>query len=98
MEKLTRERLAMDPKTKKGLRKGLTLLLLLTMAPLIRANSMVGGESILMSKHVGLYQQSVSGTVVDSQGVPVPGATVLEKGTTNGVAADFDGNYTITVS
>jgi TonB-linked SusC/RagA family outer membrane protein len=43
-------------------------------------------------------QQSVSGTIVDSQGTPIPGASVVEKGTTNGVAADFDGNYTITVS
>lgn len=43
-------------------------------------------------------QQSVSGTIVDNQGTPIPGASVLEKGTTNGVAADFDGNYSITVS
>ncbi len=98
MEKLTRERMVLSPKRIKGLRTGLTLLLLLTIAPLIRANLMVEAESILESKDVGLFQQSVSGTVVDSQGVPVPGATVLEKGTTNGVAADFDGNYTITVS
>ncbi|MBC8770526.1 TonB-dependent receptor [Arenibacter sp. BSSL-BM3] len=45
----------------------------------------------------GLYQQSVTGQVVDENGVPLPGVSVLEKGTTNGVAADFDGNYSITV-
>lgn len=43
-------------------------------------------------------QQTVSGTITDNQGIPVPGANVVEKGTTNGVAADFDGNYSITVS
>lgn len=40
--------------------------------------------------------QEVSGTVSDAQG-PLPGANVLEKGTTNGTQTDFDGNYTITV-
>jgi len=45
-----------------------------------------------------LLQLAVSGTITDSQGVPIPGVSVLEKGTANGVAADFDGNYTITLS
>jgi TonB-linked SusC/RagA family outer membrane protein len=40
-------------------------------------------------------QQTVSGTVVDETGVPLPGASVLEKGTTNGSITDFDGNFTI---
>ncbi|MEO1011284.1 MAG: SusC/RagA family TonB-linked outer membrane protein [Bacteroidota bacterium] len=41
---------------------------------------------------------TVTGTVVDDAGVPLPGAAVVEKGTTNGVSTDFDGNYSITVS
>ena len=40
--------------------------------------------------------QEVSGTVSDANG-PLPGASVVEKGTTNGTQTDFDGNYTITV-
>jgi len=36
--------------------------------------------------------QEVSGTVSDSNG-PLPGANVLEKGTTNGTQTDFDGSY-----
>ncbi len=47
---------------------------------------------------IALLQQSVSGTVTDAGGNPLPGATVLEKGTTNGTQTDFDGNYNITVS
>tara|TARA_R110002126_G_scaffold291634_1_gene454641 strand:+ start:521 stop:3820 length:3300 start_codon:yes stop_codon:yes gene_type:complete len=35
--------------------------------------------------------------VVTGGGDPLPGASVLVKGTTNGVVADFDGNYTIIV-
>ena len=47
--------------------------------------------------YFGIVQaQEVSGTVSDAQG-PLPGATVVEKGTTNGTQTDFGGNYTITV-
>ncbi len=45
-----------------------------------------------------LFQQTVSGTVTDETGSPLPGATVLEKGTTNGTTTDFDGNFTITAA
>ena len=40
--------------------------------------------------------QEVSGTISDASG-PLPGASVLEKGTTNGTQTDFDGNYTLEV-
>src|SRR5690606_15204245 len=39
----------------------------------------------------------VKGNVTDGQGMPLPGATVVEKGTSNGVQTDFDGNYSIQV-
>ncbi len=38
--------------------------------------------------------QTVSGTVSDATG-PLPGASVVVKGTTNGTQTDFDGNYTL---
>lgn len=40
---------------------------------------------------------TVEGTVYDTEGVPLPGVSVMEKNTTNGVQTDFDGNYTINV-
>jgi len=40
-------------------------------------------------------QKTISGTVSDEAGLPLPGATVLVKGTTTGVSTDFDGNYSI---
>ena len=43
-------------------------------------------------------QTTVSGEVKDEQGLPLPGATVVEKGTTNGTTSDFDGNYELQVS
>ena len=38
---------------------------------------------------------TVSGTVLDSEGLPVIGAGVFVKGTTNGTVTDIDGNYTL---
>ncbi len=49
---------------------------------------------------IGSYAQintAVTGTVKDENGVTLPGANVLEKGTTNGVSSDFDGNFKITL-
>ena len=40
-------------------------------------------------------QESISGNITDDEGVPLPGATVLILGTTNGTTSDFDGNFTI---
>ncbi len=45
-----------------------------------------------------LAQTTVTGKVSDSQNSPLPGASVLEKGTANGTTTDFDGNFTIEVS
>lgn len=41
---------------------------------------------------------TVSGTVVDELGEPLIGATVQQKGTSNGTSTDIDGNYTLSVS
>jgi TonB-linked SusC/RagA family outer membrane protein len=40
-----------------------------------------------------LNAQQVSGTVVDISGAPLPGITVVEKGTSNGTSTDFNGKY-----
>jgi len=40
---------------------------------------------------------TVSGQITDADGFSLPGATVKEKGTVNGAAADLDGNYSISV-
>ncbi|HKJ43708.1 MAG TPA: TonB-dependent receptor [Sunxiuqinia sp.] len=45
------------------------------------------------------YQnQTISGTVTDSNGEPMPGVTVVVKGTTRGTITDVSGNYTIDAS
>ena len=43
-------------------------------------------------------QTEITGTVVDETGETVIGATVIEKGTTNGTVTDFDGVFTLKVN
>ena len=48
---------------------------------------------------IAFSQGTITGTVVDGDiGGPLPGASVVVKGTTNGASSDFDGNFTIEVS
>ena len=54
-----------------------------------------------MTVPVALHGQSVavSGTVVDSSGLPIPGVGIFEPGNqSNGVVSDIDGNWTLEVS
>jgi len=44
-------------------------------------------------------QTTVTGTVTDgNSGIPLAGANIIVKGTSNGTSADFDGNYSIEVT
>ena len=47
--------------------------------------------------HLTFAQNNVSGKVTDASNQALPGANVVEKGTTNGTTSDFDGNYTLNV-
>ena len=62
---------------------------LLSYAPLLQAASTDGVEAVQQTK-------KITGTVSDAMG-PVIGANVLEKGTSNGVMTDMDGNFTLEV-
>lgn len=62
-----------------------------------RPKGMQGAPNGLANTLRVIPQATITGTITDSNGVPIPGASVIEKGTTNGVAADFDGVYEITV-
>ena len=51
---------------------------------------------LLLTACTLMYAQEITGTVTDAMG-PVIGATVMEKGTTNGTVTDFDGNFKLKV-
>ncbi|MEO1009765.1 MAG: TonB-dependent receptor [Bacteroidota bacterium] len=42
-------------------------------------------------------QRTLTGTVTDGDGYPLPGASIVEKGTSNGTQTDFDGNFSLEV-
>ena len=42
-------------------------------------------------------EKTITGIISDNSGLPLPGATVLVKGTTSGTSTDFDGKYSINV-
>lgn len=43
-------------------------------------------------------EKSISGTVTDDSGLPLPGVNIIIDGTTTGTQSDFDGNYTISAA
>lgn len=55
--------------------------------------------SLFFVLSVWAQQQTVTGTVTDAEtDETVPGANVIEKGTTNGTTTDLDGNFSLSVS
>lgn len=53
------------------------------------------GTSFSVSAQDGF---TVTGNITDEFNGPLPGASIVEKGTTNGVSTDFDGNFSIEVT
>ncbi len=49
--------------------------------------------------HLSFAQdKTITGTVTDADGLPLPGVNIVVEGTTNGTQTDFDGNYSISAS
>ena len=55
-------------------------------------------SAMMLFAFTAMAQKTVTGVVLDTSGVPLPGASVVEQGTSNGVSTDFDGNYSIEVA
>ena len=54
--------------------------------------------TLLTCTNTLIAQNSVSGSVVDQDGQPIPGVTILDDNDqTNGTVTDFDGNFTISI-
>lgn len=64
----------------------------------VKANNPMTENEILLDWEIPPFQLLVQGTVRDTEGNPLPGANILEKGTLNGTQTDFDGNFSISVS
>src|SRR5690606_38481126 len=54
-------------------------------------------EATASERIAAQQQRTVSGKVIDEEGMPLPGVSVVVQGTTTGVVTDIDGNYTLQV-
>lgn len=52
---------------------------------------------LLFSWQTWAQDRSLSGTVTDQNGMPLPGVTVQVKETNTGTVTDFDGNFTLSI-
>src|SRR5665648_14904 len=52
---------------------------------------------VLMTGMAFAQKKAITGAVTDQTGSPIPGVTVIVKGTSIGVVTDFDGKYTLSV-
>src|SRR5690606_30512595 len=52
----------------------------------------------LLVQIVFAQEKTISGNVTDQDGLPLPGANIVVKGSATGVQTDFDGNYSIIAS
>lgn len=79
---------------------GTSLLFAASVGTALASPSDIGGLFPKSDSFVASPQQSkitVTGTVVDAAGEPIIGASVVEKGTTNGTITDIDGKFSLTV-
>lgn len=72
----------------------LILLGLLALAPATYAKGNGNAGLMLVTQQGNI---TVKGKIVDEKGEPLPGATILQKGTTNGTITDNEGNFSLSV-
>ena len=62
---------------------------------LLKAKEKVVEKAEIILEEIELQKRTITGNVNDSDGNPLPGASILEVGTQNGTSTDFDGNFSI---
>ncbi|WP_346863667.1 TonB-dependent receptor [uncultured Draconibacterium sp.] len=73
----------------------LILLGFLAVVPATYAEGIGNADQVSMAQQDNI---TVNGTIVDENGVSLPGATVVEKGTSNGTITDMDGKFSLSVA
>ena len=63
-----------------------------------KAAALKGENLTLATEMLQARAVEVKGTVTDESGEPLPGVSILEKGTTNGTVTDLDGQFTLSVA
>lgn len=89
-----------EDRKKRGLTSSKFLTAVVVGALLINGNNALATQALsndLLKVSEQLQVQTITGLVVDTHGEPVIGASVVEKGTTNGIVTDLDGKFTLNV-
>ena len=89
-----------EERKKRGLTSSKFLTAIVVGALLINSNNVLATQALsndLLKVSEQLQVQTITGLVVDTHGEPVIGASVVEKGTTNGIVTDLDGKFTLNV-
>ncbi len=73
--------------------KQLAYLLAMTMATGLPAYAVAQTSGNVADKVARIERRNIIGAVLDSDGEPLAGATVMIEGTSHGVATDADGNF-----
>ena len=63
----------------------------------VRDTQIILKKPELKTETIRYEKETVSGIITDENGLPLPGASVIEEGTKNGMVTDFDGKYKLTV-
>ena len=50
---------------------------------------------LILATSLSVYAQQITGSVSDDNGLPLPGASIVIQGTSDGTTTDFDGNFSI---
>ena len=50
---------------------------------------------LIFATSLSVYAQQITGSVSDDNGLPLPGASIVIQGTSEGTTTDFDGNFSI---
>ena len=64
----------------------------------IFSNEITTGSKPVVNNENHFQDVPITGTILDSNNQPLPGASIVEKGTSNGTQSDFDGNFELEVT
>ncbi len=62
------------------------------------SNELITGFNPVLYHEIHFQDLSITGTILDGNNQPLPGASIVEKGTSNGTQSDFDGNFELQVT
>ena len=64
---------------------------------ILEKSQLIEKDNVVDIKQEDIEQRIITGIITDDNENPLPGATIIEVGTSNGTTSDFDGNFSISL-